>query len=273
MDLLFLKEKAKDVRNLIVDVVKNSGGGHLGSSLSSVELLTYLYFEELNINCDNLKSPTRDKFLLSKGHAGLALACVGVEKGFLTKEELFTFNKQNSTVSIHLDSKKHPFVDVSTGSLGHGEGIALGMALGYKKLGVNSKIYCMLGDGELNEGSVYEALSAVINFNATNLITIVDDNGFMLDGKTEDIMSVGALDKRLSAFGFEVFTCDGHDFEDIKNAFNGAKAAKKPAVIIAKTVKGKGVDFMENNPNWHYSGLTEKEYSNAKTLLAKNYGE
>ena len=106
MDLLFLKEKAKDVRNLIVDVVKNSGGGHLGSSLSSVELLTYLYFEELNINCDNLKSPTRDKFLLSKGHAGLALACVGVEKSFLTKEELFTFNKQNSTVSIHLDSKK-----------------------------------------------------------------------------------------------------------------------------------------------------------------------
>lgn len=259
-----LKEIAAKVRKTVLEVCNHANGGHVGSSLSAVELLTYLYAERLDINKDNVYSSDRDHFILSKGHAGLALCALFAELGYIEREKLDDFNSFDSDVSIHLDERKIPFVDVSTGSLGHGEGIALGIALGNRINRCNKKVYCLLGDGELNEGSTFEAFSAVNAFNANNLVTIIDNNGFMLDGKASDVFPFKPISEKLEALGFSVIPCDGHDFVDIERAFDEAEMSNRPCAILAKTVKGKGVSFIENNVDWHYGAPTDEELKKAK---------
>lgn len=256
-----LKQIAKNVRKTVLEVCHKAGGGHVGSSLSAVEILTYLYAKRLDIkDTDRLE---KDRLILSKGHAGLTLCALFAELGAMKREELDMFNSFDSSVSIHLDERKQPLVDVSTGSLGHGEGVALGIALGYRLKNVASKVYCVLGDGELNEGSTLEAFAAVNAFNANNLVTVIDNNGFMLDGKASEVFPFEPIDKKLEAFGFEVIPCDGHDFEDLDRAFSLADNAKKPCAILARTTKGKGVSFIENNVDWHYGAPTAEELKKA----------
>ncbi len=258
-----LKRIAARVRKTVLEVCNKTGGGHVGSSLSAVEILTYLYAEKLNVQKEGTLLSKRDSFVLSKGHAGLALCALFSELGFMERKELDGFNSFDATVSIHLDERKLPLVDVSTGSLGHGEGVALGMAIGNSIKNNGKKVYCLLGDGELNEGSTFEAFAAVNAFQAKNLVTIIDYNGFMLDGAAKDVFPFEPIAEKLEAFGFIVIPCDGHDFTDIERAFDEAEMANKPCAILAKTVKGKGVSFMENNVNWHYGAPTDEELKKA----------
>lgn len=248
-----LKKIAKDVRKEILTVSHNCGGGHVGSSYSSVEILTYLYFYKMNLK------KKRDRLILSKGHAGLAAAVIYNKLGIISKEDLYNFNKLNSKVSIHLDENKIELVDLSTGSLGHGESVAFGWALANKIQGKNEKIYCLLGDGELNEGSCWEAFLAINKYQTTNLITIIDQNDMTLDGFTDEVMPLNSLQQKLTAFNFNVFTCNGHDFNEIDCAINCAISSEKPSAIVLKTIKGKGVSFIENQAKWHYSFPTDDE--------------
>lgn len=262
-----MSEVAVATRKTCLEVCRKCGGGHLGSSLSAVEILTYLYMKKLRVTPENASDASRDKFVLSKGHAGLALCSLFAVLKYIDKSELQEFNGFDAPVSIHLDERKQPLVDVSTGSLGHGEGVALGMALGHRIKGFDGKIYALLGDGELNEGSTMEAFAAVNAFNAKNLVTIIDYNGFMLDGRATEVFDFEPVKAKLEAFGFETVCCDGHDFYDLDKAFSFADCAKRPCAILAKTTKGKGVSFMENNVSWHYGSPTEKQFAAAMEEL------
>lgn len=254
-----LHKIASNVRKTCLKVCHASGGGHVGSSLSATDILTYLYAEKMNVLSKDKRDDSRDEFVLSKGHAGLALCALFSEFGVLDGKALDNFNGFDALTSIHLDERKLPFVDVSTGSLGHGEGVALGMALGKKLKGCGGKVYCLLGDGELNEGSTFEAFAAAAAFDAKNLVTIIDYNGFMLDGKASEVFPFEPVKEKLEAFGLFVVCCDGHDFDDLRRAFDVAESAEKPCAILAKTTKGKGVSFIENNVSWHYGSPTSEE--------------
>ncbi|MBS5306570.1 MULTISPECIES: transketolase [Clostridium] len=261
---------SKNVRKNIIEMLCESKSGHPGGSLSCADIVTYLYYEKMNIDVNNPKWEQRDRFVLSKGHAAPALYSVLAEKGFFPKEELKTLRKTGGLLQGHPDSKHVPGVDVSTGSLGQGISNAVGMALGLKAQNNNARVYAVLGDGELQEGLVWEASMAAAHYKLDNLVAIVDFNGLQIDGKNEEVMGISPLDEKFRGFGFNVIECDGHDYEELDKAFKNAEETKgKPTVIIAKTVKGKGVSFMENQAGWHGQAPNKEQTEQAITEIMK----
>lgn len=259
-----LKNHAINIRKNIVEMIAKSKSGHPGGSLSSVEILTYLYFKEMNINKDNLDSKERDYFVLSKGHAAPVLYSTLSEAGFIPKEELMTLRTLGSNLQGHPDSKRIKAVDVSTGSLGQGISNVVGIAIGAKIDNSNTRVYTLLGDGELQEGLVWEAAMSAAHYKLDNLVAFIDYNNLQIDGKNEDVMNIKPLDKKFEGFGWNVLIIDGHSFKDLENALKNARETKdKPTVIIANTVKGKGVSFMENNAGWHGSAPNAQQRDQA----------
>ena len=268
-----LEGKAHQIRKDIVDVTGWAGGAHIGGALSVVEILVILYFKYLNVDPKQPGLETRDRFVLSKGHGGVGYAPVLARKGFFAFELLKEFNKFKSPFGMHLDGNKVKGVDVSTGSLGHGLSMALGLALGARVQKKNWRTYCILGDGECNEGTVWEAAMAASHFKIRNLTTFVDRNRLMIDGTTEQIMGLEPFSDKWKAFGWIVKEVDGHSFKDLSSAIEYSKTEDKaPVVIIANTVKGKGVDFMENQVKWHYGGLDSDLIEKAKSSIDRMYG-
>lgn len=271
---LALEKKAHELRLLCLDTTLWAGSGHIGGGMSVMDMLTVLYHKYLNIKVEDPNWEDRDRFILSKGHSGIAFAPVLVDKGFNDPEQLKTFNLSNSKMGIHLDSNKVVGVDASTGSLGHGLSIALGTALAARVLGKSYKTYCILGDGECDEGSNWEAAMAIAHYNATNVISFVDRNQCMIDGKTEDIMSLEPFADKWRAFGFIVKEVDGHNIKELCDAIDFAlDDPEKPVMIIANTVKGEGIDFMEGDYHWHYGAIDEAKYNQAKASLERYYKE
>lgn len=250
---------ANNIRKNIVKMVANAKSGHPGGSLSAADIMTVLYFEEMNINEDNVDSIDRDRFVLSKGHASPCLYAALAERGLL-HEDLLTFRKLNSNLQGHPNMNSVAGVDMSTGSLGQGISAAVGMAIA-NKLGKNDhRVYAMLGDGECEEGQVWEAAMAASHYHLDNLCAIVDFNGLQIDGNVQDVMDPTPIDKKFEAFGWNTINIDGHDFDDIRNAFKVARECKgKPTMILAHTIKGKGVSYMENAANWHGVAPNEEQ--------------
>lgn len=247
-----LKNHATNIRKNIIEMITESKSGHPGGSLSAVEILTYLYFKEMNINHSNLEQKDRDYFVLSKGHGAPVLYSVLAEKGFIPKEELMTLRKIGSRLQGHPDSKKIKAIDVSTGSLGQGISNAVGLALGSKINKDKNRIYTLLGDGELQEGLVWEAAMSASHFKLNNLVAFIDHNKLQIDGKNDDVMTIKPLDEKFNSFGWNVVVIDGHSFEEIESALTNARNSEdRPTVIIANTIKGKGISFMENKAEWH----------------------
>ncbi len=247
-----LKLHAKNVRKNIIRQVSNAQAGHPGGSLGAADILTLLYFEVMDITPENASSKDRDRFVLSKGHTSPLLYAVLAEKGIVPEEELMTFRKINSRLQGHPNMNYLPGVDMSTGSLGQGLAAADGMAIAEKLNGTDHRIYCLVGDGESEEGEIWEAAMAAAHYKSDNLCAVIEVNGLQIDGTTDEVIGPNPLDKKFEAFGWHVINIDGHDFDEIRAAFEEAKQTKgKPTAIIAKTVKGKGVSFMENNVAWH----------------------
>lgn len=267
-----LEEKACRIRKDIIDITGWAGGAHIGGAMSMVEILTLLYFKVARVDPAQPELPDRDRIVVSKGHGGVGYAAALAAKGYFDFDLLKSFNKFKSPFGMHLDSAKVRGVDVSTGSLGHGLSMAVGLALGARVQRKNWVTYCVLGDGECNEGSVWEAAMAAGHYKVTNLVTFVDRNRLMIDGRTEEIMSLEPFADKWRAFGFSVREVDGHSFADLSGAVDEALAAgEKPVVIIADTVKGKGVDFMENDVRWHYGGLDTDLIVQAKASVDRMY--
>jgi transketolase len=264
-----LRQHARQLRQDILDVTFWAGGAHIGGALSIVEILVLLYYKYLSIDSKNPQKEDRDRFILSKGHAGVGLASLLARKGYFDFELLKDFNKFNSPFGMHLDKHKVPGLDASTGSLGHGLPMAVGLALGARMQKKQWRTYCLLGDGECNEGSIWEAAMAAAHYKLTNLITIVDRNKFSVDGNTEDVMALEPFAEKWRSFGFIVIEVDGHSYTDLSRAIEAAMKEKAaPVLIMAHTVKGKGVDFMENDVRWHYGGLDSDMLAKAKQVLA-----
>ena len=250
--LLALQEMARKVRVALIEETFAAASGHPGGSLSIADILTYLYFEEMNIDPRAPKNPDRDRFVLSKGHTAPALYAALAHRGFFPTEDLVTLRKIDSYLQGHPDMKGTPGVDMSTGSLGLGISAACGMALSGKYNGKDYRVYTVLGDGESQEGQVWEAAMFAAHYKLDNLVAVLDLNGLQIDGKITDVMNPTPHDEKFAAFGWNVITINGHDFEEIEAAFVAARACKgKPTVIISKSVKGKGVSFMENDADWH----------------------
>ena len=269
----YLEDVARRVRLGILDGVFHAKSGHPGGSLSIADILTYLYFEEMRIDPERPKWEDRDRFILSKGHAGIAYAPVLVDFGWNDPEQLKTFNHTNSKMGIHLDSNKVVGVDASTGSLGHGLPIAVGTALAARVLGKDYKTYCILGDGECDEGSNWEAAMSASTFKVTNMISFVDRNKCMIDGRTEDVMKLEPFADKWRSFGFIVKEVDGHNFKELCDAIDFALENKtdSPVMIIADTIKGAGINFMEDNYQWHYGAIDEEKYKKAIDSLDAYY--
>ena len=257
---LSLEKTACEIRIGIIHGVHAAKSGHPGGSLSSADILTYLYFKEMNIDPKNPKDPKRDRFVLSKGHAAPALYATLAERGYFDKKELFNLRHIGSFLQGHPDMKGTPGVDMSTGSLGQGISAAVGMALSAKHFGDSYRVYTVLGDGEIEEGQVWEAAMFAANKELSNLTAFVDLNGMQIDGTIEEVNSARPVDKKFEAFGWETVVIDGHDFEQIENALEKAKKSDKPVAIIANTVKGKGVSFMENQVGWHGKAPDDEQY-------------
>ena len=256
----------------IIDITGWSGGAHIGGALSMVEMLTLLFHKYARIDPQAPDWPERDRIVVSKGHGGVGYAAMLARKGYFDFELLKDFNKFGSPFGMHLDSCKVRGVDVSTGSLGHGLPMALGLALGARVQKASWITYCILGDGECNEGSVWEAAMAAGHYKATNLVTFVDRNRLMIDGETEKIMGLEPLADKWRAFGFKVREADGHSLDQLAEAIEFAQGYRdKPVVIIAHTVKGKGVDLMENKVQWHYGGLDSELVAQAKASVQRMY--
>lgn len=271
-EMMKLEDKAHELRNLCIDTVVWAGSGHVGGALSAMDILTILYHKYLNIQPSNADWEDRDRFILSKGHAGVGLAPVLADKGYFDKELLREYNHTGSSLGVHLDSLKVPGVDASTGSLGHGMSIALGMAMAARFKNKSFVTYCLLGDGECNEGAVWEAAMAASHFDVTNLVTIVDRNRCMIDGRTEDVMCLEPFADKWRAFGFIVKEVNGHDFNELSEAIEFAlKEESKPVVIIANTIKGCGINFMEDDYRWHYGGLDSEKVKISRDSLEKYY--
>ena len=269
-DITELQEIAKRVRIGIIEGVYNAKSGHPGGSLSVADILTVLYFNQMNVDPQNPKSKSRDRLVLSKGHVAPALYSVLAEKGYFPAEELKNLRKVNGILQGHPDMKNIPGVDMSTGSLGQGLSVANGMAIASKLNHEGVRVYCICGDGELQEGQIWEAAMTSAHYKLDNLCVIVDNNNLQIDGKVNEVMSIYPIDEKFRSFGFEVFNIDGHDMNQIINALNKAKTVKgKPTAIIAKTVKGKGVSFMENEAGWHGKAPKEEEYNIAMKELQK----
>ena len=263
-DIDKLKDISKKVRRNIIEQVYGANSGHPGSSLSCVEILTVLYFNQMEINPENPKMEKRDKLVLSKGHASPALYSVLAQRGYFDVEELKEFRKLGSRLQGHPDLKKLPGVDMSAGSLGQGLSSACGMAIANKLNKNDNRVYCILGDGETEEGQIWEAAMTAAHYKLDNLCVIVDNNNLQIDGKIEDVINPYPIDKKFESFGFEVLKCNGHDEQDLINTFEKAKTIKKkPVVIIARTVKGKGISYMEDKAEWHGKAPNEEQYKQA----------
>ena len=262
------------IRMGIIDSTNAAKCGHPGGSLSAAEMFTYLYNKELNIDPKNPKWEDRDRFVLSKGHTAPGLYSALAYKGFFPVEDLLTLRKIDSYLQGHPNMAMVPGVDMSTGSLGQGISVAVGMALGLRLQGKTSRVYTLLGDGEIQEGQVWEACMAASHYKLDNLCVIVDNNGLQIDGNIEKVMSPYPIDAKLKAFGFHVMVIDGHDFDQIEAAFAEAKTVKgQPCAILMKTVKGKDVSFMENNAGWHGKATNPAEYEAAMTELKAKLAE
>ncbi len=265
-----LQKTANEVRKSIITALHAAGAGHPGGSLSSTDIFTYLYFEEMNVDPKNVSDPNRDRFVLSKGHCAPGLYSVMAEKGYFPKEELTTLRKLGSRLQGHPSMQYLPGLDMSSGSLGQGISAACGMALSAKLDKKDFRVYTLLGDGELQEGQVWEAAMFAGFRKLDNLVVIVDNNGLQIDGPVDKVCSPYPIDKKFEAFNFHVINIDGHNFDEIKAAFEEAKKTKgMPTAIIAHTVKGKGVSFMENQAGWHGKAPNDDEFKQAMEELER----
>jgi transketolase len=263
-----LEIAACKIRMGIIDGVYHAKSGHPGGSLSATEIFTYLYFREMNIDPKDPKKKDRDRFVLSKGHTCPGLYATLALKGYFPQEELKKLRHTGALLQGHPDMKSIPGVDMSTGSLGQGISAACGMAVAGKMDGSSYRVYCLLGDGELDEGQVWEACMFAAHQKLDNLCLIIDNNGLQIDGPVEEVAGPEPIDKKFESFGFDVQTIDGHDFDAIEAALNHAKTVKgKPCAIIAKTIKGKGVSFMENQVGWHGKAPNDEQYQTAMQEL------
>lgn len=259
-----LELKANEVRKGIIEEVYYAQSGHPGGSLSCTDILTVLYFNQMNIDSKKPDDINRDRFVLSKGHCSPALYSVLSLKGYFDKAELKNFRKIDSFLQGHPDMKKVPGVDMTTGSLGQGLSAAVGMAIASKMNKAGCRVYCVLGDGEIEEGQVWEACMAAYKNKLDNLCVVLDYNGLQIDGKIEDVSGLDNIEGKFKSFGFHVLRVDGHNISQLIDSFNTAKQTKgKPTVIIAKTVKGKGISFMENQAGWHGKAPNKEEYEKA----------
>ena len=259
-----LQKTAVQLKLDILEEVFNAASGHPGGSMSIAEILTYLYFVEMNVDPKNPKMEDRDRFVMSKGHCAPALYAVLAEKGYFPKEDLKTLRKIDSYLQGHPDMKGVPGVDMTTGSLGLGISAACGMALSGKIYNKDYRVYAILGDGELGEGQVWEAAMFAGHYKLDNLCAFIDYNGLQIDGKTEDVMNSNPIDEKFKAFNWNVIVIDAHDFDQIEAAVENAKKTKgKPTMVVCKSIKGKGVSFMENQAGWHGKAPNAEEYAKA----------
>lgn len=269
-----LKITACKVRMGVVTGTHGAKAGHPGGSLSAADVFTYLYFKELNIDPKNPKDPARDRFVLSKGHTAPGLYATLANRGFFPVDDLPTLRHIDSYLQGHPNMNTVPGVDMSTGSLGQGVSVAAGMAKAAKYLGQENRVYTLLGDGEIQEGQVWEALMFAAHYKLDNLCVIVDNNGLQIDGNIADVMSPYPIDEKLRAFGFALEIVDGHDFDALEAAFAKARETKgKPTAILMKTTKGKDVSFMENSADWHGKAPNDAEYEQAMTELKARLAE
>ena len=265
---LQLKKNANTIRMDIIEQVHSAKAGHPGGSLSIADIVAYLYFVEMNIDPKNPDWADRDRFVLSKGHTCPAVYSALARRGYFDPEILPTFRHIGSILQGHPDMKHIPGIDMSSGSLGQGISAACGMALSAKKSNKDYRVYTILGDGEIEEGQVWEALMFAAHYKLDNLCVVVDDNGLQIDGPVAEVMNSASIVEKAKAFGLEVFEMDGHDFESIEKAFEAAKKVTgKPALIVAKTVKGKGVSYMENQVGWHGTAPNDEDYEKAMNEL------
>ena len=265
-----LQKKANEVRKGIVTSVHSAKAGHPGGSLSAADILTYLYFEEMNVDPENPKMEDRDRFVLSKGHTAPGLYAVLANRGYFPVEDLKTLRKIGSYLQGHPDMKHIPGVDMSSGSLGQGISAAVGMALSAKMREKDYRVYTLLGDGEIQEGQVWEAAMFAGHRKLDNLVVIVDNNGLQIDGKIDDVCSPYPIDEKFAAFQFHVINVNAHDFDDLRKAFQEARETKGvPTAIIAHSTKGKGVSFMENQASWHGTAPNDEQYAVAMADLER----
>ncbi len=263
-DIKELGRISNQIRKNIVEQVYIAKSGHPGGSLSIADILTVLYFNQMNIDPKNPKAPLRDRFVLSKGHCSPALYAVLAERGYFEKEKLKEFRSISGNLQGHPDMNKVPGVDMTTGSLGQGLSVANGMALTSKLNHDGFRVYCLLGDGEIEEGQIWEAAMTSNKYKLDNLCVILDNNNLQIDGNIENVKGLDNIEGKFKAFGFNTIVIDGHNFEQLIDAFNTAKLTKgMPTVIIAKTIKGKGISFMENEVGWHGKAPNEEEYNKA----------
>ena len=262
-----LQKTAQELRLTILEMNHKAGSGHTGGSFSCAEILTVLYEQFMNVNPENPKWEKRDKFILSKGHAAPALYATLSRKGFFDKKELGTLRQTGSILQGHPCMKKCPGVDISMGSLGLGTSVGVGMALTARTKNETWRTYVVCGDGELDEGQNWEAFASIAKWNLSNLTIIIDKNNVQLDGTKEEIMPMQDLRKKIESFGLKTLECDGHNCEDLQKTINVANEDKDAVVIIANTVKGKGVSFMEGQSAWHGKPINDEDYANAKKEL------
>ena len=270
---LALEKKAHELRRLCLDTTFWAGSGHIGGGMSVMDMMTILYHKYLNIKVDDPNWEDRDRFILSKGHSGIAYAPVLVDKGFNDPEQLKTFNLTNSKMGIHLDSNKVVGADASTGSLGHGLSIAAGTGLAARIKGKDYKTFCVLGDGECDEGSNWEAAMTIAHYNITNVISFVDRNQCMIDGPTEEVMKLEPFCDKWRSFGFHVIEIDGNNIKELCEAIDFAyeNETDKPVMIVANTLKGCGIDFIEDDYLWHYGAFDDEKYERGKKALEESY--
>ena len=266
-----LKTTANNIRKSVIEEVYAAASGHPGGSLSAADILTVLYFNQMNIDPKEPKNENRDRFVLSKGHASPVLYAALAERGYFSKDDLKSFRKLGSILQGHPDMKGVPGVDTSTGSLGQGLSAANGMALASKLDSKGYRVYALLGDGEIEEGQIWEAAMTASHYKLDNLCVIVDNNNLQIDGSVDNVMNVYPIDEKFKSFGFEVFNVDGNNIDELISVFEKAKTVKgKPTAIVAKTIKGKGVSYMENQVGWHGKAPKEEEYKLAMEELNKN---
>ncbi|WP_456395845.1 transketolase [Desulfurobacterium sp.] len=265
-----LRAVAREVRKDILKMTTNANSGHPGGSMSVADILVTLYYYKMRHNPDNPNWEERDRFVLSKGHVSPALYSVLARCGYFPVEDLMTFRKIDGNLQGHPDMLKTPGIEISTGSLGLGIGAAVGMALGLKLSGLDSRVYCVIGDGEAQEGSVWEASMAAFHYNLDNLCVILDNNNLQIDGPVDEVMSIYPAMEKWKAFGWHVIEINGHDFDEIRAALDEADTVKyKPTMIVAKTIKGKGVSFMENRAEWHGKALSPEQLKEALKELGE----
>lgn len=263
MEIIDLKKKSRELRKDTLKMLAEAGSGHPGGSLSAMDILVVLYYREMRgLDPENPNAPERDRFVLSKGHACPALYAVLADKGYFPKEELNTLRKFGSRLQGQPDRNKTPGVDACAGSLGQGISVAVGMAMGAKAAGFQSKIYCMAGDGEIQEGQTWEAAMSAAFYGLDNLTLIIDNNELQIMGRNDEVMALGDLEAKYRAFGFDVYSIDGHDYQQIINAF-AQPANGRPKCIVAHTVKGKGVSFMEDQVKWHGGSISTEQLEQA----------